>query len=373
MPNYFRYLLRQVAGPSLVIGASFTAIIWLTQSLRFIDLIINKGLSVGVFLYLTVLLLPSLLTVILPVAVLAGVLYAYHRLAVDSELVVLRAAGLGNLQIAAPALALAAVITVIGYANTLFLMPTGFRAFKDLQFEIRHSYASVLIQEGVFNTPIDGLTVYVRERGSSGELRGILVHDERDPSRPATMMAERGALVNTEEGPRFVLFNGNRQEIDKQAGNLSMLYFDRYSFDFSSPGTAGGTRTREAKERYPSELLFPEEGLQERQNRELLAEFHQRIVGPLNAIVFTAIACAALLFGETNRRGHSARILVAIGIAVLVQAVGLALVSLMVRVPAAAILLYLLIAAVIAGGFYVLTSERKTLLPRPAPPLTEAG
>lgn len=373
MPNYFRYLLRQVVGPSLVIGASFTAIIWLTQSLRFIDLIINKGLSVGVFLYLTVLLLPSLLTVILPVAVLAGVLYAYHRLAVDSELVVLRAAGLGNLQIAAPALALAAMVAVVGYTTTLYLMPAGFRAFKDLQFEIRHSYASVLIQEGVFNTPIDGLTVYVRERGSAGELRGILVHDERDPSQPATMMAERGALVNTEEGPRFVLFSGNRQEIDKTAGNLSMLYFDRYSFDFTSPGTASGTRTREAKERYPHELLFPEEGLQPRQHRELLAEFHQRMVGPLNAIVFTVIACAALLFGETNRRGHGSRILIAVGVTMIVQTVSLALVSLTVSVPAAAILLYLLVSASLAGAFYVLSSERRTLLRRTAPAVADAA
>ncbi len=114
MRRYFAYIFRQLIGPMLVVTFSLTSVIWLTQSLRFIDLIINKGLSFWLFLYLTLLLLPSLLTVILPVALFAAVLYTYHRLLVDSEITVFQASGLSNARLAAPAMAMALLVMALG-------------------------------------------------------------------------------------------------------------------------------------------------------------------------------------------------------------------------------------------------------------------
>jgi len=361
MPNYLRYILRQLVGPLVVVTASFTAMIWLTQSLRFIDLIVNKGLSIGVFLELTILLVPSLLVVVLPAALLAAILYAYHRMSVDSELVIFRAAGMSNIRIATPALALSLVLAAASYLVTLYLMPLGFRSFKDLQFEIRHNYATVLLQEGVFNTPFDGLTVYVRARSEDGELQGILIHDEREPDQPVSMMAERGALVSTDQGPRFVLLHGNRQLMDHDDGNLSVLYFDRYSFDIDSPGASGDNRLREAQERFPGELLFPEHGLDGKQYREFLAEFHQRMLAPLLNCVLALIGVASIIIAETGRRSHVVRILVAAVSATLVQAVLLALTSLSVQLPGIAALLYLVFALTFVLGIYVLRMEQPRL------------
>ena len=245
MRRYFAYIFRQLIGPMLVVTFSLTGVIWLTQSLRFIDLIINKGLSFWLFLHLTLLLLPSLLTVILPIALFAAVLYTYHRLLVDSEITVFQASGLSNPLIAAPALAMALLVMMLGYAINLYFLPIGFRAFKDMQAEIRDSYASILLQEGVFNTPVEGLTIYVRERGRNGELRGILVHDNRDPEQTSTVMAERGMLVRTDDGPRFVLRHGNRQEIELEDGQLSLLFFDSYAFDMGGVPSLGSERFRE--------------------------------------------------------------------------------------------------------------------------------
>ncbi|MDP7603497.1 MAG: LptF/LptG family permease, partial [Alphaproteobacteria bacterium] len=213
MSRVTRYILRQLFAPTLFITGALVGVVWLTQSLRFVDLIVNRGLSAGHFFYLTMLLLPGFLSLILPIALFCAVLFTYHRLSFDSEIVVLRAAGLSHRQLARPALALALGATIVTYGLTLYLTPLGFRTFKDQQFTIRSSYASVLLREGVFNTLVDGVTVYVRERKSGGELRGILVHDNRQPSKPITVMAERGILTNTAEGPRFVMVNGNRQEV----------------------------------------------------------------------------------------------------------------------------------------------------------------
>ena len=187
MRRFSTYIASHLFGPLLVVAFSFTGVVWLTQSLRFIDLIINKGLSFGLFLYMTVLLLPSLLTVILPISLFAAVLYTYNQLIVDREIVVLKATGLSNLRLALPALNLAGIVMVLCYAINLYLMPLGFHEFKNIQFQVRNSFASLLLREGVFNTPVDGLTIYVRERGKDGELRGILVHEERSSSEPTTI------------------------------------------------------------------------------------------------------------------------------------------------------------------------------------------
>ena len=109
MRRFSLYIMGQLIGPLIVVAFSFTCVIWLTQSLRFIDLIINKGLSFGLFLYMTALLLPSLLSVILPIALFAAVLYTYHQLIVDREIIVLKAIGLSNARLALPALGIASI------------------------------------------------------------------------------------------------------------------------------------------------------------------------------------------------------------------------------------------------------------------------
>lgn len=369
MHRHTRYIITQLIGPFVVVTLSLTGVVWLTQSLRFVDLIVNKGLSIGLFLTLTVLITPSLLGIIMPIALFASTLYVYHRLTIDSEIVVLRAMGLSNWQLAAPALALGIMVMAAVLAINLYLMPAGFRAFKDRQFEIRNSYASVLLQEGVFNTPVEGLTIYVRERRSSGELSGIMVHDERDPVEPATVMAERGTLVATPEGPRFVLANGSRQQIDVANGSLSMLYFDSYAFDFGPMPEFGPARFREAKERYFHELLYPGPGAEERHVREFMAEAHARLIGCLQPLALALIATAFLLPGEFNRRGEGWRILAAVGAAIAFLAVVHSLQGMVSREPWLVPSYYLASFAAGAAAAFALISDGRRRRRPPAEPM----
>ena len=188
--RYIAYIVRLLLGPTLIITASLTSIIWLTRALRFIDFIVNRGLSLGDFLYITALLLPSLLMILLPVALFIAVIYTYHKLNIESELVVLKAAGLSNVQLARPVMLVAVGVMLVAFLISLYVLPTANRRFNDMLTFIRDNYASVLLQEEVFNTPVDGLTVFIRERDDTGNLQGILVHDNRAGQAPVTMMAE---------------------------------------------------------------------------------------------------------------------------------------------------------------------------------------
>jgi lipopolysaccharide export system permease protein len=313
-----RYIIRQLVVATLFVAVTLSCVVWLTQSLRFIEMIVNRGLSAPLFVYFTILLLPTFLSLILPIALFAAVLFVYNRLRSDSELVVLRAGGLGPFALARPALVVAVGTVLTGYALSLYFVPASYREFKDLQFSLRNAYPMVLLQEGVFNSVMKGITVYVRSRTSDGELYGIVVHDARVSSRPVTMMAERGVIVSGARGPRVVMINGNRQEVSETDGSLSLLYFDRYSFDIAAATGSNEIRWREPRERFLMELLFvnPEDAW----NRgKLLMEGHYRLAQPLQPFGFALVALAFLLSGEFNRRGQTWRVLAAIGLAVIME------------------------------------------------------
>ena len=87
------YVLKQLIGPVALFAFLMTCVVWLTQSLQLLDLVINRGQSAPTFVYLTILILPTLLVLILPIAFFFGVLYSLSKLNSDSELVVMASAG----------------------------------------------------------------------------------------------------------------------------------------------------------------------------------------------------------------------------------------------------------------------------------------
>lgn len=355
-----RYILRQIGGPLVFITLTLTSIIWLTQALRLLDRFVGAGLGFGDYMWLTGLLLPSLLAIVVPIAAFCATLYAYHRLTSDSELVVLWSAGCSRLALARPALTLAAGITALVYLLVLFLVPLSASTFRTAQYEFRTALTSLVIHEGEFNTPVAGLTVYVRERSASGELRGILVHDNRDTARPVTMMAERGALVRTPQGPRFIMVNGNRQQIN-QDRQLSLLYFDSYTLDLDAFAKSEGAGWRQPGERYLHELLWPD--MTDANDREnywrLIVQGHRNLAQPLYVLALILIALATVLAAEFNRRGQTRRLLAAAAAAIVLQVLSLAVGSLVGRSPAFLPLVYVLPIGFMAGAAWLLFNERR--------------
>jgi len=322
MYHYSKYIARHLIHSTLLITFSLTSIVWLTQALRFIDFIVNQGVSIVIFLKLTILLIPSLLMMILPPALFCSVLFVYNKLKVDSELIVMQAAGLSRFRLAIPAMQVAALVMLVGYGVSLYLMPVSYGRFKDMQNFLRNNYASILLQEGVFSNPVEGLTVFLRERDKDGILHGILVHDNRDPAAPITMLADEGKLVDTPTGPRFLLMNGNRQEVKN--GKISFLNFESYTMDISLYAKSVVGRPADTQEMYLPQLLTYDNSVPPAENQKRFAEAHQRIIWPAYSITLTLIALAALLSGEFNRRGHWQRIALAVlyGVMILFAAVG---------------------------------------------------
>ena len=353
MPILFRYVFRQLAAVTVIVAVALCGVVWLTQSLRFVDYVVNRGVSLGLFLQFVGLLIPNILVIVLPLALLIAVLVGYNRLTGDSELVAMRAAGCSPLQLARPALALAVLVAVIGFAQSLYLLPVSYTAFKDLQHRIRQDYATALIQEGAF-TPIEpGLTLYVGRRTPDGLLEDLMLHDARNPARPVTVLARQGAVMRTAEVVRLVLLEGQRQEMDSDEGRLTVLYFDRYALDLGGIVAPEGPRGRERQEYFVAEMLSANtlSGLSPEDVAQLRATGHARLLTPLYAITLTLIALVAMLGGAHSRHGQGLRIRLAILVAVLVQAGAIGFENLAARQPALLPLLYLnLLLPTLAAG-----------------------
>src|SRR6202041_1683415 len=243
-----RYIFRQLFWALVAVTSGLTALIWLTQSLRFVELVVNRGLSLLVFMRLTGLLIPSFIAVILPITTFVVIQFIYQRLAGDREVTVMRAAGLSPIALARPALAVALVATIAGYWLNLSVVPATLASFREFQWEIRNKVAAFLLQEGVFTSISDKLVVYVRTRTPDGSLHGILVDDARDPSAHATILAESGQLVEGPNGPRVLLANGSRQEIDHVTGRLNTLTFTENQIDLADASGSEGARPLDMSE-----------------------------------------------------------------------------------------------------------------------------
>lgn len=324
-----RYLFRQLALALLAVTVGLAALVWLTQSLRFIELVLDRGLSLAVFFELTSLLLPSFFSVILPITTFIVMLFVHLRLAGDRELVVMRSAGLSNWQIARPALALGLLVVAVMALLNFWLVPLSHTAFRQWQFEIRNQLVGVLVQEGVFSTLGNDLTVYARKRDPDGTLRGILVHDQREAGGAVTILAQAGRIGQGADGPRVTLYDGVRQQMEKGAAGapprLTVLSFSENSVDLARVARNEETRSRDSRERSIAELLDPDpiEGLRPREIRRFRAEAHQRMASPITAFSFALVGLAVALTGQFRRHGGGIGVVLGVGIMVALLALGL--------------------------------------------------
>ncbi len=360
MSGLTRYILRQTILLMLFVAVAFSVAVWLVQSLRLIDLIVNRGLSIGLFLYLALLILPRLVEVVLPIAAFVAVLFVYNKLTAESELLVMRAAGLSEAGLARAAILTGLIAMTVLYLLSLEIVPASNRAFKDLQFQIRNRFATVLVQDGVFNTLSDRLMVYDIGRNEAGDLMGLVIYDLRDSQKPVTVFAERGAFADTPEGPRLVLVNGTRQEREESNGHLSVLTFDRYTLDLAELGDTVASRDRQPDERKTSELLFP--GVRPAGDgsvRAFFVELNMRLEEPLTALVLAVLPILCLLPGEFDRRGQGRRVLLAIALALLFELVDIGLKDLSGRADVAIPLLYLSILVPLGALVWMLRRDRR--------------
>src|SRR4249920_140089 len=328
MTLFSRYVFRQVANAFVIILVTLTTIVWLATVLKQLDLIVSQGQGFVLFLKMTVLSLPSLMALIAPNAMLMASLYTLDRMNGDSELIVMTAAGAPVWRIGAPFVVLAAMVCVVILICNLWVMPASMRALRALITEVRTDVISQVLQPGRFSSTEPGLTFHIRDRSPTGDLLGLLVHDERDDKLVMSYLADRGRIISNDDGAYLVMFDGHvhRYEVKDPSKAVQIVAFDQYVLNISdlNPKDTGSKELR-PREHYLGELLSPDPKLLKNKGAagQLRTELHDRFSTPFYPLLFAFLAVAVLGHARTTRESRWAQILVAAGIAVGLRVSGL--------------------------------------------------
>ena len=356
MGSIGRYIFRTTFGAFLVVLLSLTAVIWVTQALRDIDLMTNQGQTVLVFIGITGLIIPLLILVIAPIALVVAGAHVLNKLGTDSEIIVMNAAGMRPWGLFRPFLIVTVAVSIGVAFISAYLAPEGLRMLRRWLTEVRTDLVSNIVQPGRF-TPIErGLTFHIRERRTNGLLVGIMLDDRRDEKERVTVLAEQGEIIKNERGSYLLLENGSIQRHEAKQRDPNLVIFDRYAFDLSQFTGSVQAINYSVRERYIWELFSPDpnDPVYKSQPGQFRAEFHDRLLGPLYPFAFMIIAFTFLGAPRTTRQSRSWSMLAVIGNVALVRLVGFISTVLGVNYPPALALQYLAIAFAIGAGSYAI-------------------
>ncbi|WP_112323869.1 LptF/LptG family permease [Oceanibium sediminis] len=337
MAQLDRYILRQTLTAFLFFCLILAGVIWLTQAVRLIDTVLSSGQSIFVLFEFSLLVLPRVLSMVVPLSGFAAAIYIVNKLYSEAELVVMMTAGQSPLALARPLIWFGLLIAALTLVITNFLAPLGELRLEQNRAAIRSELANALIREGVFIHPTDALTIFIRRAREDGQMEGLFLHDGRDPTTPVTYSAEKAVLLRDGDEARLVMNNGVALTFSVANRILARVRFQDFTFDLSDLVARDGSGPDRASNMMTWQLLFPDADVRalERYDRgTFLATGHERIVFGVHAALLPVLAIAVMLTGGYQRRGFGRRVVMAVLAGVLLITAGLAVKGLVTGEPA---------------------------------------
>jgi lipopolysaccharide export system permease protein len=358
MGSIGRYMFRTTIGAFVITLVSLTVVMWFTQAIREFDLITSQRQTMFVFIGITGLLIPLLVMMIAPIALVLATAHIINKLSSDSEIIVMNAAGVSPWPLVRPFIAAALVVSLLVSAIALYISPWSLRELRDWVTQVRADILTNIVQPGRFTTIGGNLTFHIADRRPNGLLVGIFLDDRRDPKEHATYLAEQGEIVKNETGSFLVLEKGSVQRLEASQRDPRIVTFDRYAFDLSKFGIGPqtGSVTYNTREKYIWELLWPppDDPQYISQANEYRSELHDRFATPLYPVAFVILAFAFLGSPQTTRQSRTLSLLGLIGAVALLRLVGFLSVIIGAHVPGALAAQYVaLVGAIVAGAWQI--------------------
>ncbi|MCM2292063.1 LPS export ABC transporter permease LptF [Allorhizobium sp. BGMRC 0089] len=297
------YILRRVTQMFLTALLPVLAIIWTTQVLARINLVTDTGQSIGSFATLATLILPTIIPIVMPFAIVIGITQTLTTMNNDSELAVIDAAGAPRSVILRPILTLAIVLSLITLVIINVVQP---KVKTEARQMIANAYADLLstvIQEKTFRKVEDGLYVEISQRLAGRVLKGLFVADYRDPSASLIYYAREGAVDPS--GTALIMHDG---EVQRKApgGTVSIVHFDSYSFDLATLTQSRGKANLRPSDRSLGFLLHPDPNDDDYKAHpgDYRAELHKRLSEWMLPFAFALMSLAIAGDARSHREGR---------------------------------------------------------------------
>ncbi|NOJ48234.1 LPS export ABC transporter permease LptF [Bradyrhizobium archetypum] len=371
MGSIDRYIFRTTLASFALVLVSLTGVIWITQALRGIDLMTSQGQTIITFLGITGLVIPALVLIIAPIALMIAVSHTLNKLATDSEIIVMNAAGFSPFRLFRPFFYATCVVALLVAFIGSYLAPDGMRRIKQWDAEITADVLTNILQPGRFAQLDQNLTIRIRERAPGGVLKGIFVDDRRDPKERITIIADHGTVLKNESGSYLVLEDGNLERFEAGKRDPALVAFGRYAFDMSKFSNRGRDVALGIRERYLWELISAadDDPVFKQLSGQFNAELHDRFLAPVYPFAFAVLTFAFLGTPRTTRQSRNFSIGGSILAVFGLRMAGFACSVMTVKTPAMALVQYSMLFAAIAVGLWMIISG---IVVEPPPALMEA-
>ena len=323
MARFDRYMLSQL----MVLFGFFSLVLvmvyWINRAVVLFDQLIANGQSASVFLEFTALSLPAVIKLALPLSAFAASIYVTNRMTSESEMVAVEATGYSSFRIARPVLYFGLIVMVLMSALTHFLMPLSTARLDERRVEISQNMTARLLTEGKFIEPIDGVTFYIREISTEGELRDIFLSDNRNADSQVTYTADTAYLVKTDDAAQLVMINGLAQTLNTRTNRLFTTTFKDFAYNIDGFLQVTAREGRRAAELSTTELLRADAALQAETGEsygQLIARAHYRFAQSFMSVVAALLGFATLMVGGFSRFGVWRQIVAAIFLIIVIKA-----------------------------------------------------
>jgi LPS export ABC transporter permease LptF/LPS export ABC transporter permease LptG len=290
-----RYVTLELWPPFVISVAVFTFFLVIDRVYQLTDLVIGKQVPARLVLALLLYLLPPLLSLSMPIAVLMAVLIAGGRLSADLEVAALKASGVSPARLLRPFLAVGIIASVFIGWLTLAVNPWASAAFQRQLFRIAETQATAGIQERAFVSTFGRIVLYVEEVSPSQfALKGLLASDERDPALSRIIVAREGRVLSDSERRRLTLrfIDGTINESDvADPRRFRFTTFTLYDLNLplSNPTATAEQQAKPEKEMPLGALTAAAEGKDRGKAAPFLVELHKRFALPVAAVVFVLV------------------------------------------------------------------------------------
>ena len=377
MGSITRYIFRTTMVAFLITLITLTVVIWFTQAMRDFDLITSERQTLFVFVGITGMIVPLLVMIIAPIALMVSASHVLSRLGSDSEIIVMNAAGVSPWRLLWPFLVAGVLVSMLVSAIAVYVSPRALRELRDWSSQVRADILTNIVQPGRFTSVSGNLTFHISDRRPNGLLLGIFVDDRRDPHEEATYLAEQGEIVKNANGSFLVLEHGSIQRLEAGRPDPRIVTFDRYAFDLSK-FTGGPQNTMyTVREKYLWELIWPsaKDALYVTQADQYRSEMYDRLATPFYPLAFVILTYMFLGPPQTTRQSRTLAMLGLIGTATALRLIGFVSVIVGVRLPAMLSLQFIALGVAIVGGLIQIgrgkTIEHAAVTTRIAGAITE--
>lgn len=305
------YLVRAVLPYFVFSWLLLSVILFVQQASRFADIFFSANIPANLVWQLTLALVPNVIAFTCPMAVLVGVIIGLSKMQGDSELVAIRAAGVGNLAITAPILLVGIFLSLFAFVINLYGVPLAASIVRRVAMQTAIYKLESPIEPGVFNSEVAGYTIYVRDGDiSDGEWRNIFVQHEDEKSGAVRLLTStNGRIDSSGEASELVLENAIATTFNRSSDSEKFV-----SERIGDVRFAIKTRRGELIQRLSSADLTPEElGLaqlaeyagkrdgRERTEAEIL--WQRRIILSVTPLIFCLLGTSLVLRFHRQGRG----------------------------------------------------------------------